>query len=293
MYIFGTCGCAIVSYWVWQALERRYLNPTVTAISKQQSYLINLCLQIWIGGFALPLMVADPDQYLKTRQLLSWLAIADFMALLLSIALLLPSKQALQDWSRHRRERNHQGRQFWQRDLVRDLIANDKSPALLTIAINVGMAMAVWLPVSLLVNIKIPMGMKFDEWSMPGIELKLAAGVCIAATLILIYGTIAHLGLFLKVKKQYVWIVAILGGLTILPLAAAIVLSPKQNPTGLAAIFLLFSPFASVGLSQVSVVTIFTAFVAQLGVLTTLAHQLQRKLQISGRSQSQELLARG
>jgi hypothetical protein len=285
--------CLVASYWVWQALERRYLNPTATAISKQQSYLINLCWQLWIGGFALPLMFADPDQYWKTRQLLSWLAIGDFLALLLSIALLLPSKQALQDWSRHRREHNHQRGKFWQRDLVRDLLVNDKSPALLTIAINVGIAMAVWLPVSLLAAIKIPrLGMRLDEWSVPGIELKLAAAVCIAAALILIYATIAHLGLFLKVKKRNVWTVGILGGLTILPVIVCCVLSPKQSPTGLAAIFLLFSPFAPLGLCQVSVGTIFTAFVAQVGMFATLARQLQHKLQISGRSQSQKLLTR-
>ena len=285
--------CLVASYWVWQALERRYLNPTATAISKQQSYLINLCLQIWIGGFALPLMFVDPDQYWKTRQLLAWLAIVDFLALLLSIALLLPSKQALQDWSRHRRERTHLGRKFWQRDLIRDLISNDKSPALLTIAINVGMAMAVWLPVSLLVNIKMPrMSMSFDDWSVPGIELKLAAGVCIAAALMLIYATIAHLGLFLKVKKRNVWTVAIVGSLTILPLVGAYVLSPARVPTGLAAIFILFSPFAPAGLCQLSLGTIFASFVAQLGVFATLTRQLQRQLQISGRSQSQELLTR-
>jgi hypothetical protein len=293
IYVFVTGCCLVASYWVWQALTRRYLNPTATAISKQQSYLINLCWQLWIGGFALPLLFADPDQYGRTRQLLSWLAIADFMALLLSIALLLPSKQALQDWSRHRRERTHLGRKFWQRDLVRDLIGNDKSPALLTIAINVGMAMAVWLPVSLLVNIKIPrMDLKLDDWSAPNIQLKLAAAVCIAAALMLIYATIAHLGLFLNVKKRNVWTIAILGGLTILPVIACCVLSPKQNPTGLAAIFLLFSPFAPAGLCQLSLGTIFASFVAQLGVFATLARQLHRKLQISGRSQSQELLTR-
>jgi hypothetical protein len=298
-YAFEIGCCLVASYWVWQALERRYLNPTATAISKHQSYLINLCWQLWIGGFALPLIFADPEAYIATRQMFAALAIVDFLALLFSIAMLLPSKQALQDWSRHRRERTHQGRQFWQRDLARDLIANDRSPALLTIAINVGMAMAVWLPVSLLAPIKISydlstpgIGMKFDEWSAPGIELKLAAGVCIAAALILIYATIAHLGLFLKVKQRHVWIVGIVGGLTILPLIGAFVLSPTRVPTGLAAIFILFSPFAPIGLCQLSLGTIFASFVAQLGVFATLAHQLQRQLQISGRSQSQELLTR-
>lgn len=295
MYAFGTCSCAIASYWVWQAIDRRYLNPTATAIGKQQSYLINICWQLWIGGFALPLMFADPTQHWwKIRQLLSCLAIVDFMALLLSIFLLLPSKQAVQDWSRHRRERAAQGRKFWQRDLVRDLIGNDKSPALLTIAINVGMAMAVWLPVSLLVSIKIPrMSMAFDDWSMPGIELKLVATACIAAALILIYAAIAHLALFLKVKKRNLWTIAIIGGATILPLVCAGVLSPGRPPTGVAALILLFSPFAPVGLFKLGVGTILTALIVQLGVFATLTRQLQRQVQISGRSVSQELLARG
>jgi hypothetical protein len=291
-YVFEIGCCLVASYWVWQALERRYLNPTATAISKHQSYLINLCWQLWIGGFALPLIFADPEAYIATRQMFAALAIVDFLALLVSIAMLLPSKQALQDWSRHRRERTHQGRQFWQRDLVRDLLVNDKSPALLTIAINVGMAMVVWLPVSALALTKASTGMRFNELSAPGYGLKLAAGVCITATLILIYAAIAHLALFLNVKKRNVWIVGIVGGAIVLPLVCAGVLSPSRMPTGLAAIVLLFSPFAPLGLSQLGGGTILAAFIVQLGVVATLTRQLQRQLQISGRSQSQELLAR-
>jgi hypothetical protein len=294
IYAFGTCSCAIASYWVWQAIERRYLNPTATAIGKQQSYLINFCLQIWVAGFTLPLIFADPAQYFTNRQTFTIFAFVDFMALGLSIFLLLPSKQAVQDWSRHRRERANGGRKFWRRDLVRDLLANDKSPALLTIAINVGMAMAVWLPVSLLVNIKISENdMRFDEWSMPGVELKVAAIVCIAAALILIYAAIAHLILFLKVKKRNVWTLAIVGSATILPLVCAGVLSPGRPPTGVAALVLLFSPFAPIGAFKLGLGTILTAIIVQIGVFATLTRQLQRQLQISGRSQSQELLARG
>uniref|UniRef100_UPI00286E9AC5 hypothetical protein n=1 Tax=Chamaesiphon sp. VAR_69_metabat_338 TaxID=2964704 RepID=UPI00286E9AC5 len=294
IYAFGICSCAIASYWVWQAIERRYLNPTATAIGKQQSYLINFCLQFWVAGFTLPLIFADPTQYFTTRQTLTIFACVDFTALGLSIFLLLPSKQAVQDWSRHRRERTNGGRKFWQRDLVRDLLVNDKSPVLLPIAINVGIAMAVWLPVSLLANIKIPkLSMAFDELSKPGIELKLAATVCIAAALMLIYATIAHLALFLKVQKRNVWTIAIIGGATIFPLVCAGVLSPGRPPTGVAALVLLFSPFAPFGVFKLGIGTILTAILVQLGVFATLTRQLQRQLQISGRSQSQELLARG
>ena len=54
-YIFESIVFVLTSYWIWQALERRYLNPNATAISKSQSYLINIGLQILIVGFAIPL----------------------------------------------------------------------------------------------------------------------------------------------------------------------------------------------------------------------------------------------
>jgi hypothetical protein len=291
IYAFGTCSCAIASYWVWQAIERRYLNPTATAIGKQQSYLINFCLQVWVAGFALPFIFTVPAQYLMTGQTLSIFALFDFVALGLSIFLLLPSKQAVQDWSRHRRESANGGRKLWQRDLVRDLLVNDKSPALLTIAINVSMAMVYWIPVSLLISTKFN-HMRFEELSRPDAGFKLLAMVLIAAALILIYAAIAHLALFLKVKKRNVWTIAIIGGATILPLVCAGVLSPGRPPAGVAALVLLFSPFAPIGVFKLGIGTILTAFFVQLGVFATLTRQLQRQVQLSGRSQSQELLAR-
>jgi hypothetical protein len=276
-YAFGIGCCLVASYWVWQALERRYLNPTATVLSKSQSYLTNLCLQIWIAGFILPQI--PQDTYSKEGTIAGF-AVMDFMALLLLIPMLLPSKQAVQDWSRHRRERAmHKHRQFWQRDLVRDLFTHDKSPALLAIAINIGMAMVLWLPVSIV---------GFDK---PSHGMRFLAGACLAASLILIYATIAHLGLFLKFKKRSLWIVAIVAGVMILPLVGAFVLSPNQTPTGLAAVLLLFSPFAPLGILQLAGSTILATFAAQLVMLGALTRQFQRKLQVSGQSQTKELLA--
>ena len=213
------------------------------------------------------------------------------MALLLLIPMLLPSKQSLQDWSRYRRERTQQRRKFIQRDLVQDLIGNDKSPAVLTIAINVGMAMVVWIPVSIIALTVRNQGMDFDNFSTPGHNTRLVAGICVAASLILIYTAIAHLGLFLKVRKRNLWICAIVAGMMSLPIAVAFVLSPFHTPTGLAAILLLFSPFAPIGIFQLAGTTILAAFTAQVAMFAALTHQLQRQLQISGRSQTRELLA--
>lgn len=278
LYGFGTGCCLVASYGIWQALERRYLNPTATVIGKYQSYLANLCVQVWLAGFVLPLM---PQKFYDKEALLIGLAVVDFLALLLLIPLLLPSKQALQDWSRYRRERvTHKQQQFWQRELVQDLISNDKSPALLAIAMNIGMAIALWVPVSLI------------SFSSIGHGVRFIAGLCLGASLILIYATIAHWSRFLNFKKRNLWTIAIVGGVMFLPSIFTLILSPSSAPTGIAAILLLFSPFAPMGILQLSGGTILAAFAAQLAILAGLNQQLQRKLQIAGQSQSKELLAR-
>jgi hypothetical protein len=277
LYGFGIGCCLVMSYGIWQALERRYLNPTDTVMGKAQSYLANLCFQVWIAGFALPLM---PLKFYDKEASLVALAVLDFLALCLLIPLLLPSKQALQDWSRYRRERvTHQQRKFWQRELVQDLMHNDRSPALLSIAINIGMALVLWVPASLISFSPISHGVRF------------IAGLCLGASLILIYATIAHWSRFINFKKRNLWTLAIVGGVMFLPSVCAFIISPSSAPTGIAAILLLFSPFAPVGILQLSGGTILATFAAQLLILAGLTRQLQQRLQITGQSQSKELLA--
>ncbi len=277
-YAFGIGCCIAATYWVWQALERRYLNPTATVLSKFQSYQINLWMGIWFAGFAIPLACREMSMSEKEGLIIS-MAIVHFMALFAFIPLLLPSKQALQDWSRYRREHvNQQHRSFWQRDLVQDLIRNDKSPALLALAINIGMAICLWLPVGLITLTREAHGIRF------------VAGLCLGVSLIMIYATIAHLVLFFNLKKRNIWLVAIVGGVMILPIGFALVLSHNSQPMGLAAILLLFSPLAPVGILGLSGGSILATFGAQLALLAGLTHQFQRKLQVSGQSQTKGLM---
>jgi hypothetical protein len=272
LYLFGIGCCLVASYWLWQALERRYLNPTATILKKSQSYVANLCLQIWVLGFALPAL--NYSSWSRESALTS-LAVCDFLALSLLIPILLPSKQALLDWSRYRRERvTDQKPAVWRRELYQDLITNDKSPAVMAIAINVGMAIGMWLPLMLVA------ANHHHPW------LRWSAGLGFALILILIYTTIAHLGLFLNLKKRNLWIAGGVGVSTVLPIVFAAMLSGGSTPTGLAAIMLLFSPFLGLGLIQLSATSILVTFCAQLALLGGLTKQLQRKLQASGESQT-------
>ena len=277
-YTFGIVGCSIISFGVWQAIERRYLNPMATAVGKSQSYLANLFLQIGLAGFGCAALFQSSSS--AREGMIAFFAVVDFMSLFLLIPMLLPSKQSIKDWSRYRRERttNRYGK-IWRRELVQDLLTNDHSPALLAIAINIGMAMVVWVPVIII------------GFGTAG-KTRFLASICIAASLTLIYAAIAHLCLFLNVKKRTLWIVAIVGVAMMLPLGGAFILSPFGTPKGLAAIVLLFSPFAPIGVFQLSGSTILATFAAQLGIFGVLTRQLQRRLQISGQSQTKELLAR-
>ncbi len=279
LYAFIVGSCLVTTYWIWQALERRYLNPTATVVAKFQSYLLNFCFQVWIAGFAISAL-ATTDGYSLKSQLSAW-ATLDFIGLFFLIPLLLPSKQALQDWSRYRRERRTQARKLWQRDLLQDLVGNDKSPALLAIAINLGIALALWIPV-------VPISGNSFSFSF-----RFIAGLCVGTSLILIYTAIAHWGLFLNFKKRNLWIVAIVLGVMLLPIGCTFVLSPNQTPTGIAAIVLLFSPFAPIGIFNLAGSTILATFAAQLVLLSGLTYQLQRKIQVTGQSQTKQLLANG
>jgi hypothetical protein len=278
MYGFESIVFIITSYWIWQALERRYLNPQATAISKVQSHLINIGLQILVAGFAISYSMISPSSHAANIALL---AAIDFTLLVLSTLLLLPSKQSLQDWSRYRRERaTSQNRKFWQRELFQDLLFNDQSPALLSIAINIGVSMLLWIPVSLYLS------------SDSGIGFKFLACIGFGASLVLIYATIAHLVLFLNVKKHNLWTMGIIAVVVTLPIGVALIISSGRTPTGLAAFILLFSPFAPAGVFGLPGEIIFAAFTAQLAMLAVLTRQLQRKLQISGQSHTKTLLAR-
>ncbi len=275
--VFISASCCLATYWVWQALERRYLNPTATVISKPQSYLLNLCIQIWIAGFTTSAYFINSRN--GNEEMISVLTTMDLITLLCFIPFLLPTKQALQDWSRYRRERTTQSpRKFWQRDLVQDLIKHEKSPALLAVAINLGMALILWLPLSLILFTN------RSHW------IRFIGGLCIGTVLILLYTSIAHWCLFLNVKKRTFWAIAVTAGTIFLPVTAAFGISPSGPPNGIAAILLLFSPLAPAGLIKLSGSTILLALFAQLSLLTGFTYQVQRKIRIAGQSQTRELL---
>jgi hypothetical protein len=111
-----------------------------------------------------------------------------------------------------------------------------------------------------------------------------------AASLILIYTAIAHLALFLNVRKRNTWTAGIIGIMMLFPIIAASILYISESTRPLSSIVQLFSPAAPFVIltspSNVSSSVVLFAFAAQFILLVFLTFQLQRRLKSMGRSQA-------
>jgi hypothetical protein len=107
-------------YWLDQALQRRFRNPTATVWQKSQAYSITGGFTlIWLG-FILPLAPSLASHDLSV-QLLTWLVYTGTLMLILVTATM-PQRQPLIDWARYRHEFQHR------RSLLRELLIGEHSP---------------------------------------------------------------------------------------------------------------------------------------------------------------------
>jgi len=255
-----------LTYWIWQALLRRFPNQGATLLSKRQSYLLVAGSEILLLGFELQESGNTDSGFVR-------LSLLNLLLFLGIIAALTPNRQALHDWARYRHANLPARKGFWQNSLVRDLVWGEKSPALVAVAINLASATVVLVPWAL-----------GWEYAFPSLIL--------AMNLTLIYAALAQLMLFVKTQKPAVWAVVSVGAAALLPPIILVLLSatPEKQPA-----VWLFSAFPAFwsweALREVPAATVFAVFVAQWLVLLVLSVQLTRKLRKAGESASKALLA--
>ncbi|MBE9125858.1 MULTISPECIES: ABC transporter permease [unclassified Coleofasciculus] len=260
------------TYWIGQALNRRFRNPNATMLSKGQSYWLVASWMVFSVGFALqPPRAYHSSQFFFNLNAVLALNLVLFAGL---IAALSPQRQALQDWARYR----HQGRTTGKSSLVGDLLWNDKSPALLAIAINLIIAA---LPIALWILV----------WQAE-VDSKLQAlsALILNVSIIAVYAAIAQLMLLMKTRKRGIWAIGTLAAAIGLPPFVLSVLSiyPGQEGGGL----WLFTAFAWDNVIQhASATLLFQTLLIQVGILSVLNWQLTRQLQRLGESASKALFA--
>jgi hypothetical protein len=266
-------------FWLYKALERRYLKPTSTVLSKGQSYLWSFLFHVFFAGFYVyhythrakgivnqlsfhPPFNFGNSNYYHNSFISSLLVLFATSWLLLLVPLLLPGRQSLVEWARHQKKSGN-----W----LTSLLWNDKSPAVLAVGVNVAIAALVWIPLSA------------SHLSSSNL-FKMMLGAAITATLAMIYSAIAHWGLFWKVNNRHAWMAGIVGGLVFLPVIGATVISfnfsTSRNP------LYLVSPFLWNSIKEVGGLTSLTVFALLVAVLAWLGLRLTRVLKKVGRSES-------
>ncbi|HEY9794643.1 MAG TPA: hypothetical protein V6D30_03300 [Leptolyngbyaceae cyanobacterium] len=273
--IFSLLNYGLWTYWIGQALNRRFRNPTTTMLSKQQSYLLVACSTVVTLGFALQ----SPQQRYSSQFLynLNALFVVNLLLFLGLIAALSPHRQALQDWARYRRSKGSTARRFWSYSLVQDLIWGEKSPAVGAIAIN-------------LIIASLPVVSWILLWNV-GLDHKLTAlsGLVLILNLILLYAALTQLMLLMKTPKRTIWAAGTVVSAIFLPplILSMLSLNPGQNGGGL----WLFTAFPWYAVEKASATLICQVLFVHWSILGVLTLQLTRQLRRAGESASFALLA--
>jgi hypothetical protein len=256
--------CAMGTYWMWQGWQRRFPNPSATVLSKRQSYLLALCGQPIILGFALQSTIAEGSN-------LSVLSILNLLLFVGLIAALTPERQTLYDWARYRKQILPSSQKLWRRYPILDLIWSEKSPAEIAIGIN------------LLISILI-----LTPWML---DLRVLCFMIFVANFIMIYATITQLFLFIKIRNQAIWAVCTVGGAIFLPPIVLSMLSLRADKEPLIWLLSVFPTFDCwSALNSAPTTTILLSMLGQWTVLVLLNLKLTWQLRLAGESTSKALL---
>ncbi len=275
LFNYGVC-----TYGIFKALKRCFRNPQASVISKGQSYIVVAFCQLMMWGFTLQHWdkVFDLDRQVERNFAL--MAIYNLGLIFSLIAILSPHRQVIQDWARYRHQASNKS--IWW-----DLIASEKSPALVAIAINliiVSIPWFVWISLTSAFNID-----DSPNWAGDNVDrFKILLALALTISIMLIYATIAQLILLLKTPRRSFWAIGTVSGVMFIPpmILEFLGMSSWKNPT-----IWLFSTFPWSAIQYSAATTILMAFLAQLSVLALLNFQLTKQVKLAGESATKALLA--
>lgn len=263
--LFALAHFGLWTWWLWRPLQRRFRNPTVSLLSKKQSYWATACFFACFLGFS---VISKPT---STTNLMTAVLLTHLLWFLLVIVLLLPHHQDLEDWARFR---GHYPSAKGKIQRIKDLLWAHNSPTWIAITINLGIAgipIMVWM-------LSLP-----DDENISGI-----AGLLFNSTLILIFTLFNQVMLLKPLSNRNVWVATTLLGPVILPAVLLTIVGISPGQAGLSLI--LLTPFSIAWIKEVSFISALQMFGLHLGMIAGLSWVLNRQLQRLGESSTQRLL---
>ncbi|RCJ24295.1 hypothetical protein A6770_28415 [Nostoc minutum NIES-26] len=274
IYFIGT-------YFIWQSLQRCYLDSNATMLSKQQSYLLTTCFAVTTIGCAnwQSLVVSQTASRYVMVENIACLIFLDLWLFLYLIAAVNPHRQTLQDWARYRQVSFRKG--LRDRKLIKDLIWGEKSPGILAIAINAMIAVSC-LSLFILVS-----------WVDVDDKINALISLAFAGSLAVIYAALAQSLLFMKNKHRLFWASGGVGAAIVLPVLILVILfhNPEQN--SFLWLFSVVAPLMTLYPSgnHISPITLFLAILGHWSTVGLLIFQLMRNLRKAGESATKAMLA--
>jgi hypothetical protein len=271
---------AIWTYWAWQGLKRCFRNPNATIFSKQQSYLIVSNFEIIISGFLLSGNYTSRYNLFRVLESLYAWNLLLFVGL---FAIILPPRQAVQDWARFRYQKIANSHNLSKNSLLSDLVMGEKSPAILAIAINLLIAASAFCIVIL--NAKV--SFVGDNYQILG-----CLGVLMFISSTMIYATIAQIMLMLKNSKRHLWAMGTTGAAIILPAFILLILNVyASREDNIGNVLWLFTSGFWYGVKHSTFSTAISVIICQLAIAALLNWYLIRQVKSAGESATKALFA--
>ncbi|MBE9117824.1 hypothetical protein IQ249_18145 [Lusitaniella coriacea LEGE 07157] len=265
MMVFAIANNLLLTYGVWRGLKRRFHNPNIAIVSRLDSYYLSGCAAVILLGFTVQHHVWQHDDY-RLYYNFSILSVVTLIAFLgLSFALS-SQPQTLQNWARYR----HQMRQN-PRNLLKDLLWGEKSPATLAIALNL-------LIVASIFSIGIFV-FPFKTYRIPAL-----LGLGVTVSIILIYTSAIQWILMLKTPKRSLWALLTAAIAISLPLASFALLGIPVHGSG--AWLWLFSAVPVLAAEYIRPSTILISLLVQWSAIALIHIGFAQRLRKLGESSS-------
>ncbi|HEY9618340.1 MAG TPA: hypothetical protein V6C64_15965 [Microcoleaceae cyanobacterium] len=276
---FAVMICGIGAFWCWQAANRRFRNPQRTLVSKTQSYGLTACIELFLFGFVL----RQPATYANSSNELLLLLIANLIWFLILIATLTPHRQASLDWAifwhQWSVKQAQDQRSFDLRSLLQDLCRGENSPPVVAIAVNLLIPSILFTPWIL-------------AWSSPNqsfleIQCRAFLSLVFLSLVVLICAVLVQLQVLVDSKYSSKLVASLIAGLiTVSPLMLLLFFGYQS---------LLFTAISFIPLlthsASMSMLTIFSSFIAHLVTLSLLAQSLVHRLHQVGATDRQLITA--
>ncbi|MGK7896136.1 MAG: ABC transporter permease [Xenococcus sp. (in: cyanobacteria)] len=264
--LFNYC---LWAYWLWQGATRLFHNYNNTIFNKRQSYCISGCFSVIALGFAL--QTGNNVTIFDNLILLQSVLLVMFLGLIVALS---PHRQTLYDWARYRHQLSKDGKQ-----LGKELVLGEKSPAVIAIAIN-----------ALITTIIILIGATFflvPEQLLPEQIATLIWGVVLSIGMILFYAVIAQWMLLIKSKQRVMWTSITISLLIIIPpiLFATTEITAQTTP-----LVWLFSWIPAIAIKHISNSALLLGVLGQWLAISLVSWQLIKKIRQAGSSETQKLL---